>query len=234
MQEVRLEFPILPQPDLTTCGPTSLHGIYNFYGDKIPLAQVIEEAEVLEEGGTLAVLLALHALRRGYRARIYTYNLKVFDPSWFRGKHSIAERLQKQAEIKKSPKLRQATKGYLEFFRLGGELRYEDLTPKLIRSYVAKGTPILTGLSATYLYGDARELPDCTHDDLRGDPSGHFVILCGYSKEQRTVDVADPLTPNAHGTHQHYSVPIERVVGAIFLGIVTYDCNMLIIEPAKG
>jgi len=35
-------------------------------------------------GGTLAVNLANHALRRGYRALIVTYNLTVFDPSWFR------------------------------------------------------------------------------------------------------------------------------------------------------
>ena len=32
---------------------------------------------------TLAVLLGCHALRRGYEATIYTFNLQVFDPTWF-------------------------------------------------------------------------------------------------------------------------------------------------------
>ena len=79
--ETRLEFDILPQPDNMTCGPTCLHALYRYYGDELPLETVIEEVESLEGGGTLAVLLACHALRRGYDATIYTYNLKVLDPT---------------------------------------------------------------------------------------------------------------------------------------------------------
>ena len=81
--ETRLEFDILPQPDNMSCGPTCLHALYRYYGDELPLEAVIEQVESLEGGGTLAVLLACHALRRGYDATIYTYNLKVFDPTWF-------------------------------------------------------------------------------------------------------------------------------------------------------
>lgn len=38
---------ILPQPDDSTCGPTSLHALYSYYGDAVPLAQVIEEVHFL-------------------------------------------------------------------------------------------------------------------------------------------------------------------------------------------
>jgi ABC-type bacteriocin/lantibiotic exporter with double-glycine peptidase domain len=38
-QTLRLD--ILPQPDDTTCGPTCLHAVYRYWGDEIPLAQVI-------------------------------------------------------------------------------------------------------------------------------------------------------------------------------------------------
>lgn len=41
------------------------------------------ETPELEDGGTLAVLLGTQAIRRGYHAKIFTYNLRVFDPSWF-------------------------------------------------------------------------------------------------------------------------------------------------------
>ncbi len=51
-----------------------------------------------------------------------------------------------------------ASEGYLEFLELGGEVRFEDLTGALIRRYLNKGVPILTGLSAAYLY---RQLADC-------------------------------------------------------------------------
>ena len=88
--EARIALDILSQPDETTCGPTCLHAVYRYYRDDISLKQVISEAHLLEGGGTLEVLLACHALRRGYRATIYTYNLQVFDPTWFTPPISIS------------------------------------------------------------------------------------------------------------------------------------------------
>lgn len=230
-----LQLDMLPQPDESTCGPTCLHAVYRYYGDELPLADVIDETRALKEGGTLDVFLACHALRRGYRARIYTYNLQVFDPTWFSTPGlDLAQRLQAQRQCKEDVKLRTATDGYLEFLRLGGDLRFEDLTAGLLRRYLKRRVPILTGLSATYLYRSAREYgPNCDYDDVRGAPSGHFVVLCGYDKATRQVQVTDPLLPNPMASGQYYDTPIDRLLGAILLGIVTYDANLLIIEPAR-
>lgn len=231
--DTKLKLEILPQPDLMTCGPTCLHAVYRYYGDKVSLGQVIDEVRMLDDGGTMAVMLAHHALMRGYKAQIHTYNLEVFDPSWFKDSDTdIAAKLRAQEAIKKSRRLRFATEGYLDFLAHGGEVLFEDLTPKLIRKYLNLAIPILTGLSATYLYNDMRELATGEYDDLRGEASGHFVVLSGYDREAREVLVADPLYPNpAVGHRQYYPVPIERVIGAIFLGILTYDSNLLVIEP---
>lgn len=227
-----LEFVILPQPDDTTCGPTCLHAVYRYYGDDLPLENVIAEIPQLEEGGTLGVYLGCHALRRGYQAKLYTFNLQVFDPTWFgEDAPSLAERLQAQAMAKETPKLLMATAAYQEFLRLGGEIIMEDLSSALIRNYLKKSTPILTGLSATYLYREARELvQNGKPDDILGFPSGHFVVLCGYDKTDRTVTLADPL-PNTLSSSHVYGVELDRLKCAILLGIVTFDANMLIIEP---
>ena len=48
---------ILTQPDDSTCGPTSLHAVYQYFDDEISLEQVISEVSFLEDGGTLAVFL---------------------------------------------------------------------------------------------------------------------------------------------------------------------------------
>src|SRR5438874_82838 len=77
----------LPQPDETTCGPTCLHAIYAYWGDHEPLDGVVARMWRLQHGGTFAVFLGCDALRKGYRARIYTYNLTVFDPTWFTRPH---------------------------------------------------------------------------------------------------------------------------------------------------
>lgn len=232
--EARLHLDMLPQPDDTTCGPTCLHAVYRYYGDDVPLSQVIAETGTLDAGGgTLAVLLGCHALQRGYDARIYTFNLTVFDPTWFTEPGvDIADRLRRQRDAKPDPKLAVASDGYIEFLRRGGELRQEDLTEALIRRYLDKRAPILTGLSATYLYRAPREVPpDDAADDIAGHPAGHFVVLAGYDPPKRSVLVADPDGDNPLGADQLYEVPIERVVCSILLGVLTYDGNLLVIRP---
>ncbi len=228
----RLSIDMAGQPDDVSCGPTCLQALYRYYGNDLPINQLIDEVRMLDEGGTMAVFLANHALRNGYRATIYTYNLQLFDPSWFKGDTDIAERLQKQARHKRARRLQIATKGYLEFLRLGGEVRFREMNARLIRDYLRRGIPMLTGLSSTYLYDAMREVPDTNaDDDLRGEPAGHFVILSGYDPETRHVRIADPWPEHPYEPAHDYEVTISRLVGAILLGVVTYDANLLVIEP---
>ncbi|MGL4465208.1 MAG: hypothetical protein ACRC1K_23885 [Planctomycetia bacterium] len=239
--KMRLHVEMLNQPDDFTCGPTCLDAIYRYYGDELPLMQVVAEVPQLETGGTLAVFLACHALRRGYRAVIYTYNLQVFDPTWFDDQDSpgfnerLADRLRAQRSAKTSKRLAVATEGYLEFLSRGGVVRFQDLSVDLLRKYLRRETPILTGLSATYLYHMAREFgPLCTPDDVRGEPAGHFVVLCGVDEVGGSVAVADPYPDRPAVSSNYYSVGLERAMGAILLGIMTHDANLLVIEPVAA
>jgi hypothetical protein len=233
--EFRLPLQTLPQPDETTCGPTCLHALYRYWGEDEPLEQVIARTYAMTQGGTFAVFLACDALRKGYRATIYTFNLMVFDPTWFAHRNvDIADRLRRQAGIKMDHRLQQVTPGYLEFLELGGRLRFIDLSPTLIHRVLRRGLPIITGLSSTYLYHASREYgPTDTKDDLRGLPSGHFVVIAGYEAAQRRVLVVDPYEPHPYGTSHEYWISIDRAVGAVLLGIVTHDANLLIIHPPR-
>lgn len=65
-KELGLGFDIKAQPDEVTCGPTCLQALYNHYHDDIPLKQVIKEVKQLKSGGTLAVMMGNHAVKRGY------------------------------------------------------------------------------------------------------------------------------------------------------------------------
>lgn len=228
-----LQIPIKRQPDENTCGPTCLHAVYQFYGDSIDLSRVISEVHHLEDGGTLGALLAIHALKRGYKVTIYSYNLQVFDPTWFDKKSDfIIERLQKQMEFKKDSKFQIAVNAYTDFLRLGGKLKFKDLRSSVIKKYLKNKQPIIAGLSATYLYKSAREFgPNMDYDDLRGEPAGHFVLLHDYDSKTREVYIADPIIKNPLEEGQLYKMNIDRVMNAILLGIVTYDANLIIITP---
>ena len=236
-KEIVLGFDIQAQPDEVTCGPTCLQALYNHYGDKIALNQVIREVKQLKTGGTLAVMLGNHALKRGYKAHIYTYNLNVFDPTWFdQSSRKMIKNLKQQMNFKfKRRKLQVASRAYIKFLEWGGELHNAELEASLIIKYLKRGIPILTGLSATYLYGTPREIPQFDiYDSIKGEPAGHFVVISGYDEDKNCVYLSDPMEPNPLGRGQVYSVSFARLINSIMLGIVTYDANLLVIEPKKS
>jgi hypothetical protein len=233
----RLHLEILPQPDDFTCGPTCLHAIYRYWGDDVPLRRLVDEIARTPSGGTADVLLGNHALARGYRATIFTYNVRIFDPTWFANGFDLRDRLRKQSAAKgtQRPVLGLLGDAYVRFLDLGGVLRFVDLSPTVLRRWLRRGVPILTGLSSTYLYRASREFgPNDDDDDVRGEPQGHFVVLCGYRRARRAVLVADPYLGNPMAPANHYEVSLERVVGAILLGVLTHDANLLMIEPAAA
>lgn len=228
-----LKFEIQRQPDDVTCGPTCLHAIYRYFNDELPFDQVLSEVQALEMGGTLGVILAAHAMARGYKATILTWNLAIFDPSWFAlPAGEMQKRLRERAAIKEDPKLRYASHMYAEFLDKGGKIELHDLRPALLRKFLKKRLPILTGLSATFLYRDMREIGETNQpDDVYGDPVGHFTVLTGYEPGRREVYVTDPMHPNPLSLTHTYPVSIERVVGAIYLGVLTYDANLVVLQP---
>jgi len=228
-----IQFEIHAQPDDISCGPTCLHAVYRYFSAESEMHKVLDEVPRLKDGGTLAVHLANHALGRDFDARLVTWNLQVFDPTWFAGgPEHIIDRLLRQAEAKADPKIREASLAYATFLRLGGKLEFRELDAALLRAPLQRGIPIITGLSATFLYQAVRERPDDQEpDDVRGEPVGHFVVLTGYVPGAKVVHVSDPLYPNPFASSHEYTVGIGRVLGAVYLGALTHDANLLILEP---
>lgn len=231
--EIELPVSIERQPDYTTCGPTSLHAIYRYWGDPITLKTVIAETPKLPGGGTLGVHLAVHALRRGYEVDIWACNVRHLDPTWF----------QKPTDVVAKLKARAAGKGMLDdarygpalvaveqFVETGGRYYWGDLSPELLGKILGEGCPVITGANGTYLYQCSRET-EKGPDDVLGDPFGHFIVLCGYSDRDKSVAVADPLKDNPlHGT-KYYRAGVYRLMGSIFLGVGSDDGNLIRIRP---
>jgi hypothetical protein len=147
---------------------------------------------------------------------------------------SLRERLEAQGKLRRDAKRRAAIAAYIRFLDQGGMIDFEELSGRLIRRHLDRRRPILAGLSATYLYRSAREIPHLSReDDLRGEPVGHFVVLCGYDRASRTVLVSDPEHPNPLAPEGTYTVGIDRLIASILLGALTYDANLLILEPPE-
>lgn len=227
------------QPDDVTCGPTCLLKIYDFYGLDIPFELVVGEIDRNEDGGTLAVYLATAALRRGFRARIYSYDLRIFDPTWSElPSGELLRKIELRMKVLRNPKVLRACAAYIDFLRDGGEIGFDELTPGLIKRIINRGHPVLAGLSATHLYRMARErhvdgTDDLLDDDVAGDPIGHFVVVSGYERWGRRFIVLDPSEHVPVTRDGRLIVDAQRLTNSILLGDLTHDAVLLEISPAE-
>lgn len=209
--------------------------MYRYYGRNIPLDTVIGEVASLDKGGTLGVTLANHALEQGFKVTLFTYNLIIFDPTWFAGVTNLKEKLRRRRRHTGSRKERFAIDHYLRFLTGGGDIRFQDMNRRMLADFLNRGVPILTGLNSTFLYRTARiYAPTHADDDVRGRVEGHFVVLDGYDRKTRQVSIADPYPRNPISGTTAYRVAIDRVINAILLGVLTYDANFIIIEPPSS
>jgi hypothetical protein len=224
-----LDVPRFEQPDDVTCGPTCLAQVYRFLGYERAVEEVISDTRRNADGGTLGVYLGISASRHGFRPTIYTYNLRIFDPTWRRlSPRDLSAKLRERRRFVRSRRLKRAIAAYVEYIGMGGRVRFSELDTSLLVGLLQDGHPILTGLSATYLYGCARER-DEEYDDVRGEPAGHFVVVCGYYPRTDRFVVRDPSSNIPFSRNGKYTVEAPRLIAAILLGDVTYDANLLVL-----
>lgn len=235
-----LSVPHFHQPDDVTCGPTCLRKVYDFYGLELELADVLGGIDRNDDGGTLAVFLGIAALERGFAARIYSYDLRIFDPTWedLSG-DELSRRLKRRIPHLLTPKAMRSAEAYLRFLELGGEMAFDELTPGLLKRILNREHPILAGLSATYLYRMVRERHDpVTHalleDDIAGQPIGHFVVITGYGQWGRHFTVRDPSEHVPAAADGRQVVDAQRLINSILLGDLTSDAVLLEIWPLAG
>jgi hypothetical protein len=224
-----LDVPRFEQPDDVTCGPTCLAQVYRFLGYERAVEEVISDTRRNADGGTLGVYLGISALRNGFRPTIYTYNLRIFDPTWRKlSPRDLGAKLRERRRFVRSRRLKRAIAAYVEYLGMGGRVRFSEMDTGLLVGLLQTGHPILTGLSATYLYGCARERNE-EYDDVRGEPAGHFVVVCGYYPRTDRFVVRDPSSNIPFSRNGKYTVEARRLLAAILLGDITYDANLLVL-----
>ncbi|WP_436715613.1 hypothetical protein U8335_25160 [Roseiconus lacunae] len=246
---VSIPIEIFAQPNETACGPSCLDAVYRYWDIPVIGLHPLDSVKQLESGGTLAVQLAIDALQRGMATTITTFNLQLFDPTWFRDQEDshfadfLIDKLERQFARKANDgcydlhRFECSTEAYIDYLRLGGRVQMRPLSERLIEAPISKGWPILCGLSATYLYQEAREREGSDSsrryksDDVGGYPAGHFVVLCGFDATTAQVQIADPLHDNPLSDCHYYHAPFQQLAAAILLGIVTFDANLLVIVP---
>lgn len=229
MDGVYYNIQIDKQPTETTCGPTCLKAILKFHNIESTMPELIAEVPVVEGGGTLGVHLALAAIKKGLKVKIYSYNLHVFDPIWFElPPEQQVQKLILQSKTNKTSKTKLASLAYADFIKHGGAVEFAELSPDFLASILQNHGPVICGVSATYLYRAPREISETnSYDDVNGVPQGHFIVVNGISNGNQQVKISDPYDQNPLSDRSKYEASTHRLIGSLLTGIVTYDANLI-------
>ena len=239
--QMNLTAPSLPfqmdtQKDDVSCGPTCLAALYDYHGMDVPHDQVLREVEEMPNGGTIAVLIGLDAIKRGMASKVYICDLNTFDPTWKTlDNDGLAAKLLEQLQSREvDQKFEAATRAYVRYLLAGGEISFEEVTKELLEVQFLRGLPIIAGLSSTWLYQSMREFTGrndmSVMDDMKGGPMGHFVVVHGFD-EAGGIQVADPSSSNPFSDNPHYSIGYNKFLQALMLGSLTYDASLLVLSP---
>ncbi|MCB9675370.1 MAG: C39 family peptidase [Alphaproteobacteria bacterium] len=238
-REVRLAVPRFIQPDEVTCGPSSLLSVLRYLGvDGAGLDDVIAATPRNPDGGTLAPHLGRAAQAFGHRSRIRPLAVKVFDPTWWNlPQAEVRDRLRRRTHALPEGALRRVHEAWLAYLEQGGEVVLGELRTHHLTEALDRGTPLICGLSVTWLYQHPREMPDDNRpDDIHGSPVGHFVVVTGYADGGDVFFVSDPWPhpPFEGDSTETYAVGRRRLHQAILLGDATHDAVVMEVFPPEG
>jgi hypothetical protein len=196
---MKLKVPYFKQKAMT-CGPSSLQQVMAYYGKKMKLGDIIKDIPMFMDGTYLAYL-AKYAMEAGFKPLIITYNVDIFDPTWFRlSRKSLIKKLRSRSRIRKLDiNIRRGCKSYVDYLESGGKLSFNFTTTEIIKKYLKKKRPIIVRLSSTILHDRKRlDLNKDKRDDISGSPGFHFVVVSGYKNGKFLI--VDPQKKKYGGT----------------------------------
>lgn len=192
-----------------SCILSCVQQVMDYHGHFKPLEEILEESVHDKGGSAFDSESGRYALRQGFDVTINTYNCENFDPSWFKlRKRSLMRKIRKMMEYKKRKEGAESEeaefyRGFLNFLKEGGEIRFRPLTKKLIKNCIDRGNPLIAGVYFELLCGEPRSFRRFADNDIYGEPTLHALVISGYDetimvqsddkiKVQTKVHITDP------------------------------------------
>ncbi|MBD3280341.1 hypothetical protein GF389_02360 [Candidatus Dojkabacteria bacterium] len=199
------------------CGPLCLVNIFENLGDKALVEDIMEDLGVTENEITYLPQLALYAHKNNLKIKYLQSNPREISPNW-KGLESdkYLETLKKfQEEMDKESIWKKNLKFLIEYIEAGGEIEVDDLSREKISQYLAEGYVVLAAVEQTWLWGKRKVKGKIEYDDLKGKPSGHFVVI--YKEDGDDFLVSDPYPTGLEGKEGLYRVSKDTMLVSILV-----------------
>jgi len=180
---MKLKVPYIPQRK-GTCGSSSLQQVLAYYGVKLGLDEILKDIKKYKYG-TFMPYLGLYAKRLGFMPKIVTYDVKVFDPTWFGllvGQ--IIKKLETRSREMDVPHVyRSECKAFVRYLKAGGAIEFDFIKKGRIIKELERKRPVIVDVCSTILHRKERKnrVKD-KYSDTSGEPMYHAVVVSGHEK----------------------------------------------------
>ncbi len=191
----------------------ALATVLRHHGKATDLSRMMGETGAARLPEQLPAEVAIAGLRREMDARLYTWNLDLFDPLWFA--EGLTDGIINELEwCEDEPVAASILERYLAVLELGGTIDCTDPTPAMLLQHTGRGL-----MPIAWTHGDYLSM---THRGLHAD----VVLVHGFDDSSREV----VLSAAAAGPVPCFRVPFSRFATAMLLSDVR---SMLVLSPAR-
>jgi len=225
------------QPTNTTCSPTALSMLLDFYGEELSVHDISAKVpqvknEKGENFGTINQQMATWCKSLGFDVVLYTADVQVIDQSWSKlAPKELIDRLEARKSGLKVPSLGKLwntayCQAYIDFIRSGGELHVVNAITTSLLYKMLKNGPVLPCLSFDTLYGKGKISnigeKETKPDDVNGKAWNHSVVIYGNDVNGNFL-IADPWEKPGHHV-------IEPDVMIAAIGTAQLECDNLVFQ----
>jgi len=225
----RINLPDMVMRSESDCRAICLKQVVDYCGVKSELSDINSYCTDSRKFRDWDYFLGEYALQNGLAATVHTRALGIFDPTWF---SLNKEDLIKKLELKKKEleRLARTHPGFLKFeleashaikfLHMGGKIDFSPFSNSLIKTYLARGTPVIATITGQLVYDLPKER-DSVDDDVSGDPWKHSVTIGGFDRRKYTV-----WDPSNVIDRRKYRINEDFLLDAV----VRYDSNLLVVS----
>ncbi|MCX6732949.1 MAG: hypothetical protein NTV98_05410 [Candidatus Roizmanbacteria bacterium] len=196
-----------------TCGPNCLLNIYESFGIKTSIKEILKDLNVTNKDYTYVPQLASHLNEKNLSTIILSSNPRTVSPTWEKlNSLEIMEKLKKWLIYNKKDEW--LYENLLTYFYLqeGGQIKILDLSTNVIDEYIERGFLLISCLNESWIWQQRKIKDIVEYDDIKGKGRGHFVVV--YGKEGDEYLISDPYPTKIKDRDGLYKINKQKLLVA--------------------
>lgn len=211
--------------DSYSCGPSCIKNIFESYGIKKSLAEILNEIGVSDKDSTHVPQLGRYLLGKGFDVELLSSCPNNYSPDWGNKSREEVIELLKQWVTTNIADMWIKDAIFLLFYLMdGGVVNQLDLSTRILDEYLGKGYQVLACIDETWVWGQRKISGVAKYDSIKGHTNGHYVVI--YEKDGNDYLISDPYPTGITGKEGLYRVSKDKML----VSILTWAKQLLVLK----